>query len=63
MLGKHDRIDLTLGRGIILQHGGDLGVRLDDFGIAKRDFFGGLRIFSGLLRHAPAAGKCLPPQH
>ena len=63
MLGKHDRIDLTLGRGIVLQHGGDLGVRLDDLGIAKSDFFGGLRIFGGLLRHAPAANECLPPQH
>ena len=52
----------TLGRGIVLQHGGDLGVRLDDPGIAKSDFFGGLRILGGLLRHAPAANKCLPPQ-
>jgi hypothetical protein len=62
MLSQHHRIDLTLGCGIVLQHGGDLGVRLDDPGIAKSEFFGGLRILGGLLRHAPAANKCLPPQ-
>ena len=42
MLSKHDRIDLTLGRGVVLQNGGDLGVRLNDPGIAKRDVFSGL---------------------
>ena len=62
MLRKHDRIDLALRGGIVLQHGGHLGVRLDDFGIAERDFFRRLRIFGSLLRHASAAGQGLPPR-
>ena len=48
--------------GVVLLHGGDLGVRLDDFRVAERDFFRRLRVFGGLLRHAAAAGQRLPPR-
>ena len=57
VLGKHDRVELTLGRGIFLQHGGNLGIGLDNPGIAESNFFRGLGILGSLkVASGPLAG-------